>query len=135
MTIFNEIHFIPVLVATVASFAIGFLWYGPLFGKTWQRHVGLSDAEIKNANMGVIFGSAFILTLVMAILIDSLVPAENTDWLEGLSLGLVLGVGLVAASFGVNYLFSRRSLPLFFIDAGYHVVILGMIGAVIAAWR
>ena len=32
------------LLATVMGFVFGGLWYGPLFGKTWMRLVGVTEA-------------------------------------------------------------------------------------------
>ena len=62
ITSFNAINWLSVVVATVAAFAVGSLWYSPLmFTKIWQKEVKLSDEDIKNANMGMIFGSAFVL--------------------------------------------------------------------------
>jgi hypothetical protein len=28
---------VPILISAVVSFVVGYLWYGPLFGKTWMR--------------------------------------------------------------------------------------------------
>lgn len=42
-----------IVIMTVACFALGALWHGPLFGKLWMRiHYGkdtFNDAEMKNA--------------------------------------------------------------------------------------
>ena len=64
---FSAINWLAVIVAAVAFFALGALWYGPLFGKPWQKGVGLSDEEIKSANMGKLFGSAFIFALIISV--------------------------------------------------------------------
>lgn len=45
--------------------------------------------------------------------------------------GLVVGVGWVATSFGVNYLFAGRRLALFAVDAGYNVVLFALMGLII----
>ena len=33
--------YLALIVGTIASAILGFVWYGPLFGKIWQKHVGL----------------------------------------------------------------------------------------------
>lgn len=54
---FSNINFLAVLVSALASFAIGSLWYSPLlFGKAWQKAVGLTDEKIKSSNMIKTFG-------------------------------------------------------------------------------
>ena len=46
-----EINWIAVVVATLSSFALGALWYSPaLFGKAWQREVGLTDEQVASGN-------------------------------------------------------------------------------------
>ena len=40
-------NLLAILIAAVAGFMVGGLWYGPLFGKTWQREIGLSDDDIE----------------------------------------------------------------------------------------
>jgi hypothetical protein len=44
---------------------------------------------------------------------------------------LVVGVGWVATSFGVNYLFAGRRLTLLAVDAGYNIVLFALTGLMI----
>ena len=47
---FEGINFIAVAAATLSSMVLGFLWYTPiLFGKQWQKAVGLRDEDMDNA--------------------------------------------------------------------------------------
>lgn len=41
-----NINFTAVLVAVVANFILGFLWYTPLFGKAWVKEMGF-DMSVK----------------------------------------------------------------------------------------
>ena len=36
-----SINFLAVVVCVVAGMPVGFLWFGPLFGKAWAAHMGL----------------------------------------------------------------------------------------------
>ena len=40
------INMVAILVATVANFIVGFLWYSPLFGKAWAKEMGY-DMSVK----------------------------------------------------------------------------------------
>ena len=64
---FAELNWIAILVSAGSAFALGGLWYGPLFGKSWQRRVGLSDEALAEANMALVFGVSFLLTLVISV--------------------------------------------------------------------
>jgi hypothetical protein len=50
------------LLATVLSFVLGGLWYGPVFGKTWMRLVGVTEATLReNFNPAKTYGITFVL--------------------------------------------------------------------------
>ena len=129
----TEIHWLSILVAAVSGFLVGGLWYGPLFGKAWQAARGLSDDAMKNANMPMIFGLTFVLNLFSAFILDHTLTTYGTPGLN-LSVMISSGValGFIVPAIGVNYLFSRQSLRLFMIDAGYWLVIYSVMGVVFA---
>ncbi|MDF1797721.1 MAG: DUF1761 family protein [Planctomycetota bacterium] len=53
---------------------------------------------------------------------------------RGLRLGLLVGLGCVAASFGIDYQFANRGLPLLLIDGGYHGTQFLLFGLILGAW-
>jgi biotin transporter BioY len=130
---FSEINWIALIVATVAAYGLGALWYGPVFGKVWQKQVGLTEEDIKGANMAQIFGSTLVLTFIMGLGIALF--GDLKDWMSGLQSGLLFGVFFVATSAGINYLYQQKSLKLWLIDAGYQVIFLGIFGAILGAWH
>ncbi len=128
------INLTAAIVAAVASFVLGGIWYGPAFGKRWQALVGLSDEDMANSgHPAKIFGAAFVLTLVQAVMLSAVMPAEP-DIEVGVIYALVIGVSFVATAFGVNYLFSRYPRALFGIDAGFNVLQFALMGAIIGAF-
>lgn len=129
----TEIHWLGILAASVAGFLIGGLWYGPLFGKAWQAARGLSDEALKEGtNMGLIFGLTFVLNVVSAFVLDhTLGTYGDPDMSLSLMIAGGIALGFVIPAMGVNYLFSRMSLKLFLIDAGYWFVIYCVMGAIL----
>ena len=134
-----DINWLAVLVAAIASFAIGFFWYSPmLFGRVWQREANLSDEDISSGNMPVIFGATFILAVAQAVLLAAVVAGvlgADPEFGDVILLALVIGAGWVATSFATGYLFERRSLPLWLINAGYNVVLFLAFGLIIGLWQ
>ena len=129
------INWLAVLVAAVSAFIVGGIWYGPLFSKAWQALNGLSDEDVQQ-HAGRTFGGAFALTVVAAFglaMIMQLHPAPGLN--AGLGVGTVIGLAFVASSMGINYLFARKSMQLFLIDAGYLVLMFAVMGVIIGAWR
>jgi len=130
----SEINLLAVVAAALASFVLGGLWYSPiLFGKPWQRETGLTDERLKAGNMGLIFGLAFVLSLAAA-LVFALFLGPRPPLATGLGAGASAGLFWVAGSFGINYLFERRSLKLFLINGGYHALQFTLIGLILALW-
>lgn len=131
----GTMFWVGVLVAAVAGFVVGGLWYGPLFGKAWmkERGIGQEDAA-KGVNMPLVFGTTFILNLIAAVGLGVVLdhtPAQN-NMLDAVQVSGGLALVFIVTSIGVNYLFSRMSLKLFLIDAGYWVVIYAVMGTVLA---
>jgi hypothetical protein len=129
-----DIHLAAVIVATLVAFALGGLWYSPLlFARAWMRAAGLDEAAASQGNMTRIYGLALLGTLVMALNLAAFIGAKAT-LAFGLFAGFATGLGWIAMALAVVYLFERRSLRLWLINAGYQVVAMSAMGAVIGAW-
>ena len=127
-----EVNWIAIVVAAVASFLLGGLWYSPaLFGKAWQREVGLTDEQMKNSNMFKIFGLTLLLCLLAAWMFATFLGPRPSLAL-GFGAGFSAGLFWVASSFGIQYLFERRGLKLFLINGGYHTLQFTVIGGTIS---
>ncbi len=129
-------NFLAILVATVSTFLLGGLWYSPaLFGRAWMQEVGLTEEKCKaQGGVGRIMGISFLLELIMAFNLAAFIGAKASFGF-GAFAGAAAGFGWVALSFGVTYLFERKSLRLFFINAGYHGIALTIMGAILGAWH
>ena len=129
------VNWVAVIVATVAAFILGAIWYSKaLFGNQWMQEVGLTEENVQNANMAKTFGTTFALQLLAAIALSAFL-GEGSNWLEGLHTGLWIGLFWVATAYGVTYLFEQRSLRLWMINAGYFVVWYAVLGTIIGAFE
>ena len=54
-----DVNWIGVVAAALTGFLVGGIWYGPIMGKKWMGAVGLTEEQIKEGNMGLIYGGAF----------------------------------------------------------------------------
>jgi Protein of unknown function (DUF1761) len=129
--IMPHVNLIAVLLCAVSSLALGALWYSPaLFAKTWQSAAGLSDEDAKSGNMAMIFGLAFVLSLIAAYVFGMFLGPDMP--LQGaIGAGFAAGLCWVAASFGINYLFERRPLTLWLVNGGYHTVQFTLFGLIL----
>lgn len=131
----SQINYFAVIVAALISFVIGGVWYSPImFANSWMKENGFKEEDMKNANMGKIFGTSFLLALIISFNLAAFIGPQG-DFTFGLFAGFAAGFGWVAMSIGTVYLFERRSLKLFFINAGYQVVTYTIIGGILGVWK
>lgn len=128
----ESINWLAIVVATLLTFVLGAIWYGPLFGKRWMAENGFTEEDLKNANMAKIYGTAFVLEFIMTVNLAFFLNGLSVQ--EGLMYGFATGFGWVAMAIGVNYLFARKSVMLWFIDGFYFVVSFLIMGAILTAW-
>jgi hypothetical protein len=130
---FAVVNWLSVFVAAASGFVIGSLWYGPLFGKAWMRHTGISKEQGAKLRPAVVFGGAYLFNLLAAAGMAAL-NGTHTGWLFGLHTGLSGAFFFIAPALGVIYLFEQRPLGLWFINAGYQLVNFSAMGAILGAW-
>lgn len=118
-----------VLLAALSAFMIGGVWYTALFGKRWMKLNGFTEEQL-SGKAGLVFGGSFILALIIAFVLALFLGSESTPML-GATAGFMAGLFWVAAGMGITYLFERKSLELYLINAGYHVVTFTLMGLII----
>ncbi len=130
-----NINYMAVAAAALGSFLIGGVWYSPvLFGKVWMRETGITDDAMGRRNMGLVFGSSLLLSLIIALNLGAfLAGPPNLAW--GMTAGALAGIGWVATAMGITYLFEKRSMKLFLVNAGYHAVTFVLMGAILGVWK
>ncbi|MEB3416750.1 DUF1761 domain-containing protein [Alteriqipengyuania sp. WL0013] len=131
----GEMGLLPIVLATLAFFIFGALWYGPLFSKAWQREAGLSEDAIRGGNMAVIFGLAFLFEMLVVTTLAHTVARTGASDRATMMMAVGFGATIMVPAIGINYLFQRRSAKLFAIDAGHFVIGMAIVGAVLIAWR
>ena len=124
---------LKVLVAALASFLLGGLWYGALFAKTWQRLAGVADAALATGQARV-FGISFVLAFVQAW-VFAMFLGPNPSLALGLGAGASAGLCWVGFALGINDLFERRPFGLWAINAAYHTLAFTIYGLLFALWK
>jgi hypothetical protein len=128
--VFGNLNWLAIVLATVAYFAIGFLWYTVFFGSTWIRLMGKTREEMGSPGPG--YAITVVAELISAIVLAVIIGAMGIKTVaDGALAGLLLGVGIVATAYGIESIFAGRSAPLYLINVGYHVVALIVMGAIL----
>lgn len=126
-----EINWLAVIVAALASFPVGFVWYAPFgFGKIWQKELAITGGP--PGNMAPIFAGAFVAALIQSATFAMFLGP--TPFPMSAFYGFIAGLCWVGMAFVVQYLFEQKSWRLMAINAGYNTIVFTLIGAIIGAW-
>ena len=136
------INYLAVLVAAIANMVIGFLWYGPVFGKTWMKLMKFNKKKMdeeKKKGMAKNYIIMFISSLVMAfVLAHALVFGSAYLNIKGIPAGLMVGfwnwLGFIATVMLGMVLWDGKPWKLYFLNVGYYLVALLVMGSILAVW-
>jgi len=129
-----QVNYVAVVISAVAAMVVGSIWYGPLFGKAWMKLVGITKADVKKEEMPKMYGAMFAGALIEAYVLSIFIHYAGAYTLvNGIKTGVWAWLGFVATVMLGNYMFSKKPMNLYFIDAGYALVNLMVMGAIIAS--
>ncbi len=139
MAIFSEPNWIAVIVATLVSIILGFLWYGPLFGKQWMRLMGITPKQIdaaKKKGMTGTYVQMIIGTLVAVFVLGILIKATNSSGIgDGATLGFLVWLGFIATFSMGSILWEGKSWSLWVLNNAYQLINYLIIGMILAVWQ
>lgn len=131
----SNINWLAILVAGISAFVLGGIWYSPaLFGKVWMKENGMTVQDVQKGNKGKIFGWSFILSLIIAANLGMFLADPKIDLAMAAVYGLLTGLWIFCG-IAIVALFEQKSGRYIFINGGYMLVALGLMGAIIGAWR
>lgn len=121
---------VAVLVAAIASYAWGSVWYMKM-AQPWMAANGLTEETIDRKNP-LPYVVTFVATVVVAgMMRHILVMGGIGSQFAGLVTGLGLGAFVAAPWIVTNYSFAGRPRSLMFIDGTYAVVGCAIMGLVL----
>ncbi|TGL63654.1 DUF1761 domain-containing protein [Leptospira sarikeiensis] len=133
-----------ILVGVLANVVIGFLWFGPLFGKPWAKEMGYEnmepDTKAMMKSMGIMIIGSFLTGFVLAHSLFVWKPSswnltgDGPAWMYGAYAAFYTWLGFYIPQLLGSVAWESRSWKLFTINAGYNLVSLAVIGQILAAW-
>ncbi len=159
-----EINFLALIAAAVSALVVGFIWYNPkVFGTAWMKASGMTEEKMKGGNMVAIFGLTLLFAFFLAFGLQFLTihqfgalgmiggnpatalpsyTAFMSDYGDayrtfkhGALHGFMAGLFFALPIIGTNALFERKSGKYIFINTGYWIVTLMIMGGIVCAWR
>ena len=132
---FNELNWLAIIVGTVFSMVLGFIWYGPLFANAWMKLVGLKkeDVEATDSMKGMVISvlGAFIASAALAVIVKWM--GYGLD--KGLLAGALFSFAFIVTTIFSNDAYEKRPMSLTLINAGYRFVYFTVVGAILGIWN
>ena len=133
----TKVNWVAVIVAAIAHFVLGAIWF-TAFMQPWLSGIGKSMEQLKaeagNATLAYVI--AFLCNVVMArVLAQVIIATGESSAFHGMKVAMFLWAGFVATTFMTEYAFEARHVSLWAINAGYPLVGLLIMGAIIGAWK
>jgi hypothetical protein len=132
-----QLNYIAIVVSGMLVFALGGLWYSPLFfAKPWMSVIGKTGEELKKGakpgNYIIALMQGLISAYILAIFIEF---ARASTVEDGAWVGFMCWFGFAGITSFVHGMFSQRPLKLWAIDTGYTLVSFVMSGIILAVWK
>ncbi len=141
------INYLAVLVSAVLFFMLGALWYSPvMFANAWVKGMGLTDEQIKEMKEKgpgakpfiISFLGGLVMAFVTAHIVDFMKVVFGDSGMSNLAIGLTTGFWLwlgYIATYSLNTVaYEDKSWQFYFINNGYQLVGLFVIGAILSVW-
>nr|WP_321233948.1 DUF1761 domain-containing protein [uncultured Psychroserpens sp.] len=155
---------IAIPVAAVAALVIGAIWYNPkVFGNVWMKASGMTEEKMKGGKMAIIFGLSLLFAALLATLLmqftnhqwgalgmvggepETAKPSFEAfmgdygtafrTYKHGALHGTLFGVFGALPIIGTIALFERKSAKYIFVNSGYWIVTLAVMGAILCGWQ
>jgi len=129
----GAINWWAVALAFALSFGLGWFWYSPQgFFNPWKRAAGITDEQMREADMGTAFGGTAAANLLGVILLAVLMAAADVSgaW-QGLVFGAMVGLVFRGGAHALHNGFAIRRPLVTLIDAAHDTVALAVAGLVI----
>jgi Protein of unknown function (DUF1761) len=135
-----KIKYPAVIVATLAHYLLGGLWYSPLlFGNKFLQIIGWSPeklAEMEKQTPVKELAITFVTSLVLVYILAHFVQytKAKTAW-GGIQTAFWLWLGFIVTTQLATVLFEQRPLGLYLINIGYQLLGCAIAGVILALWR
>jgi hypothetical protein len=128
-------NYAAVIVAAIAYWLLGAVWYGVLFSKSWMALENISMEQAKSMNPALPYIISFLLNVLIAYSLAQICIWRNANTAgRGASVGVLLWIGFVGPITYTTYMYEMRPKELFAINEFYPLAGLVLMGAIIGAW-
>jgi surface polysaccharide O-acyltransferase-like enzyme len=128
-------NYAAVVVAAIAYWILGGVWYAALFSKPWMALEHITPEQANSMNPVLPYVITFVLNLLIAYALAQICIWRNANTASrGASVGVLLWIGFIGPITFTTYMYEMRPKELFAINQFYPLAGLVLMGAIIGAW-
>ena len=130
----GDLNWLAVIVAAVAWFAFSAIWYSvPPLSSAWMRAAKVTPGD--GTALVTLLIPTFIGYLVTTIVIALLAKAIGaSEWMDGLSLGVVLGVGFGVIGALVVQIYEQKGGSYWLINGLNAIIAYSIVAIIVTVW-
>lgn len=137
-----EINYLAVLICAILSMVIGFVWYGPLFGKKWMEIIGADANDVKRREeMQKAATPLYIVQFVLSIFQAYVLAHYINGWTDasGIENALWIWAAFIIPTVAAASMWNNDSKKIawarFLIQGGYYLLLFIVFGIILGTWR
>ena len=132
-----RLNWVAILVAAIASFLFEALWYS-VFMSEWLAGIGRTKEWLMSSGMSpaLQYGVAILCAVIAAAVLSACIQVSGEQTaIRGIICGAVIWFGFIATNMATEYIFEVRTLQIYAVNAGFSLINLILMGAIVGAWK
>jgi hypothetical protein len=130
-------NYLAVVVAAIACFLFEAIWYSA-FLSAWLKGIGHNRQWLDTTGVSLWLqcGTALLAAALLAATISTFtqLTGAQTAW-RGAKIAAALWAGCVLTTMATEYVFEVRSYAIFAVNAGFWLIGMMLMGAIVGAWK
>ena len=129
------VNYLAVVVAALANYIIGTIWYAAIFRRTWLKLSGVAEMKVSVLSVVLSLIGALLTSYILA---HAVIFAGTYMKTGGVGLGLTTGffnwIGFIAPVTLGAVLYEKKSWAYWVLNNGYWLLSLLVMGIILALW-
>lgn len=129
-------NYLAVIVAAIAYWLLGAIWYGVVFGEAWMALEHMTEEQARSMNPVLPYVITLVLNVLIAYALAQICIWRNADTLgRGASVGVLLWIGFVGPVTFTTYMYEMRPKELYAINQFFPLAGFVLMGAILGGWK
>ena len=132
----GSINYLAVLCGIIWAVGLGNIWYSPkVFFDTWAKEIGLKKIEISKQAMMMGMGRMLLMNIIEIFSLAAVIALAGGGIVRALHVGVLVSVGMMAATRLSESFFEQRSVKAWLIQSGYNAAAVIGASVILGLWK